>query len=231
MKIVITAGGTEEPIDKVRKITNMSTGTLGKNICDNITDKWFNEKTLKDNEIFYICNENSILPEVCSSVTIIKTTDTDSVQNSIENILMLNKIDYFIHSMAISDYKVEGAYVDGLDKTLSRLDTRNKMSSKHEEIYIKLVKTPKIIDFIKKVQPEIKLISFKLLNNVTEVELVNVAKNQLKRTNSSLVIANDLKNIDKNNINHKALMITNKDEFDRVETKKDIAEYIFNFMS
>lgn len=29
MKILITAGGTNEPIDKVRNITNMSKGTLG----------------------------------------------------------------------------------------------------------------------------------------------------------------------------------------------------------
>jgi len=230
MKIVITAGGTEEPIDKVRKITNMSTGTLGKNICENIILNWFASDE-EDNHIYYICNENSVLPIQSDFLTIIKTTDTESVQNTIENILMLNKIDYFIHSMAISDYKVEGAYVDSLDETLSKLDTRNKMSSKHEEIYIKLVKTPKIVDFIKKVQPNINLISFKLLDNVTEEELINVAKKQLKRTNSCLVIANDLKNIDKNNINHKALMITDKDEFDRVETKKDIAEYIFNFMS
>lgn len=29
MKILITAGGTSEPIDDVRKITNRSTGKLG----------------------------------------------------------------------------------------------------------------------------------------------------------------------------------------------------------
>jgi len=99
-----------------------------------------------------------------------------------------------------------------------------------DKIFIKLVKTLHFIDFIKKVQPSVTLISFKLLDNVTEDELISVAKNQLKRTNSSLVIANDLKNIDKNNINHKALMITNKDEVDRVETKKEISSYIYNFI-
>ena len=39
-KIIITAGGTTEPIDNVRKITNVSTGKLGSLICDNMLKKY-----------------------------------------------------------------------------------------------------------------------------------------------------------------------------------------------
>ena len=35
-KIIITAGGTSEKIDNVRKITNSSTGKLGKLIAEHL---------------------------------------------------------------------------------------------------------------------------------------------------------------------------------------------------
>ena len=51
-KIIITAGGTSEKIDNVRKITNSSTGKLGMTIANYL---------LKENNdllIYYICSKN-----------------------------------------------------------------------------------------------------------------------------------------------------------------------------
>ena len=50
-KIIITAGGTSERIDNVRKITNSSSGKLGCTIAEKLIE-------LKNNEIdkiYYIC--------------------------------------------------------------------------------------------------------------------------------------------------------------------------------
>lgn len=52
-KVIITAGGTSERIDNVRKITNSSTGKLGCTIANEILS------TLEDVEIYYICSKTS----------------------------------------------------------------------------------------------------------------------------------------------------------------------------
>jgi len=220
MNIVITAGGTEEPIDKVRKITNMSTGKLGSIICNELCND-------ENNNIFYICNKKSIKPKEVLNIQIIETTDTKSVEIAIHNILNNNKIDVFIHSMAISDYSVEGAYYfekshyGDMDITLEKIDNSSKMKSSEDEIYLKLVKTPKIIDSIKVLDKSLKLISFKLLNNVPKSELISVGLAQLKRTNSFIVVANDLTDI--KNGNHKAQLIKEDGTFFEVNSKEEIA--------
>jgi phosphopantothenoylcysteine synthetase/decarboxylase len=50
-KIVITAGGTSEPIDTVRSITNSSTGRLGYEICAAL----LKQKSAEIEKIYYLC--------------------------------------------------------------------------------------------------------------------------------------------------------------------------------
>ena len=54
-KIVITAGGTSEKIDNVRKITNSSSGKLGMTIANELLKR-------DDVFIYYICTKGSFRP-------------------------------------------------------------------------------------------------------------------------------------------------------------------------
>jgi len=240
MNIVITAGGTEEKIDEVRKITNMSTGALGAVIAEEILNDWDKENwqdLSNENMIFYICNKKSVRPQypahMKNHITIIETTDTDSVQDAIQGIPLKENVSMFIHSMAISDYRVQGVYKqeiygDGFPTISSMIpiDTSSKMKSDNDEIYLKLVKTQKIIDGIKNLFQNASLISFKLMNNVTEEDLIQTARNQAKRTGSDVVIANDLKII-KEGV-HKAFAVSENSET-LLNGKQEIAEYIVRF--
>jgi phosphopantothenate-cysteine ligase len=210
INVIITAGGTEEKIDEVRRITNMSTGKLGCMIAEKLNSENIN--------IFYICNKHSLKPKQ-SNVKIIETTNVDSVKNAINEVLKNDHIHYFIHSMAVSDYTVEGVY----DENMIKLDTSSKMKSNNDIVYLKLVRTPKILDLIKKIQPNLKLISFKLLVDVDDNKLYNAAINQLYRSNSDYVIANDLSDI--RGGNHRAMIIDSKNVV-FVNSKQEIAEYI-----
>ena len=55
MDILITAGGTSERIDEVRKISNIATGRLGSLIADAFLQK--------DTDVTYLCTEGAILPK------------------------------------------------------------------------------------------------------------------------------------------------------------------------
>ncbi len=249
MNIVITAGGTQESIDEVRYITNMSTGQLGSEIADLLTDTWFLDKTLSRNHIFYIYVKGSVLPQFSSAISYIEVTDTKSVEKAINNVISENKINYFIHAMAISDYCVDNIFsMDDiinalversiLDKSIlvtsgetvreainsiTGMDQNSKISSNNDEMFISLKKTKKLIDTIKEQDPNIYLISFKLLSGVSTDKLIETAQKQLERTRSDIVIANDLKWI--KDEQHKAYFVK-ENSITEVDSKRKIADKI-----
>lgn len=228
--IVITAGGTTEKIDNVRYITNMSTGKLGATICDTILA----QNSTEVEKIYYIYATKSVMPVAHKKVELISVTGAYDLKEKVETLLSRVKIDFFIHSMAVSDYTTD--YVSGtkrlseeitnkiwdfrqnifkaeLTELVSKvlespdniIDTSNKMSSEQSEIIIKLKQTPKVISIIKDIQPQTVLIGFKLLSGVTEEELIAVASNLLVKNKCDYVVANDLVNIKDGE--HKAVIL------------------------
>lgn len=216
--IIVTAGGTSERIDNVRKITNSSTGKLGMKIALELLKKY------NDVKIYYVCSRNSLRP-INDRVKVIEIDGTMDLKNSIENLLTQNKIDYFIHSMAVSDYMVD--YVTNLESIKNnniKVISGNKISSNEDNLVIVLKPTPKIISIIKNVSPETYLVGFKLLDGVPKEELISVAKKLRDKNRCDLVVANDLENIRKGN--HKAYIIDKKDEIEEVNGKDVIAKQL-----
>lgn len=238
-KIIITAGGTSEKIDNVRKITNSSSGKLGCTIANKLIE--LHEE--KIDKIYYICSKNSIKPNY-EKIEIVEISDTQDLEIAVRNLLNDNNINYFIHSMAVSDYTVD--YVttaeslalniknnpnkNVLDLICNNKDnlTDSKISSNQENLIIKLKKTPKIISLIKDISPNTYLVGFKLLDNVSEENLINTAINLKDKNNCNLVVANDLENIRKGN--HKAFIIKTSDNYIAAFGKEDIAEKLIEVM-
>mgnify|MGYP004516235909 FL=1 len=227
-KIIITAGGTSERIDNVRKITNSSSGKLGMAIADHL---------LKENDdllIYYVCSKNSLKPSD-ERVKIIEIDGTMSLKNEVENLLLNEKIDYFIHSMAVSDYMTD--YVTtikkiktsirnskDLDEAFSNIEIINgsKISSYEDNLVIVLKPTPKIISIIKDLSPSTYLVGFKLLDGVPKEELIEVAKKLRDKNRCDLVVANDLSNI--RNGKHIGYIIDKDDEIEESRGKDEIAK-------
>ena len=226
-KIIITAGGTSEKIDNVRKITNSSSGKLGMTIA---------KQLLEDGNylIFYVCSKDSLRPNH-DKVKIIEIDGTIDLKNKIEDLLLNENIDYFIHSMAVSDYTAD--YVTTIDKIKESIKKENdldkafsiieringtKISSYENNLVIVLKPTPKIISLIKNISPKTFLVGFKLLDGVTIDELINVAKKLRDKNNCDLVVANDLQNI--RNGNHIAYIIDQEDNIEEAIGKDEIAK-------
>jgi len=254
INIAITAGGTSERIDDVRTITNMSTGKLGAVICDTLLSRIPDEI----GEIYYICSNKAIRPLENSKIQYVFIKGTYDLKEKVESLLKGTNIDFFIHSMAVSDYTTDyvsttknlvieigdtiwkckdnmsrSELYDLIDKVLQNPDNTvscdKKMSSSENGLIIKLKQTPKVVSVIKPLQPSTTLIGFKLLSNVTEEELFNVAFDLLKKNNCDYVVANDLANIRKGE--HKALIIDKLGNRILTNGKNDIAEQIVNIVN
>lgn len=233
-KIVITAGGTSEKIDNVRKITNSSSGKLGLTIANHL---------LKENDdliIYYVCSKNSLRP-LDKRIKVIEIDDTINLKKEIENLLLNEKIDYFIHSMAVSDYttdyvttieriKASIKNTSNLEEAFSNIEiiNGNKISSYEDNLVIVLKQTPKIISIIKDLSPQTYLVGFKLLDGVSKEELISVAKKLRDKNKCDLVVANDLATI--RNGEHIAYIIDKNNEIEESHGKDDIAKKLVRRM-
>ena len=220
MKILVTSGGTSEAIDSVRSITNHSTGRLGKIITETLL--------AAGHEVCLITTNRALKPEAHPNLSIQEINNTNDLLLEMKE--RVPNYQVLIHSMAVSDYTP--VYMTGLDevKTSSNLegflDKQNKetkISSTDEVQVLFLKKTPKIISLVKEWNPSIHLIGFKLLVDVTEDHLIEVARQSLVKNQADLIIANDLTQISTSH--HKAIFVE-KDGLQTVQTKEEIAELL-----
>lgn len=208
-KVVITTGGTKEPIDSVRFITNFSTGRFGYEIASQLADQGYSVKLLCPNEVQ---RQHSDAPK---NLEFINFTSTDSLK---QELLKPQESPVIIfHAAAVSDYTVENP-VDG------------KISSSLERLNITLIKTPKIIDKLRdRFGHETFLVGFKLLSGVSRNELVQVAQKQNQRAHLNLTVANDLNKIHDNM--HPVILVTPEGgSIDIFGNKKEVAKNIIEFV-
>lgn len=226
-KYVITSGGISEKIDNVRKITNSSSGKLGMTIANHLLE------SKSDITIYYVCSKNALRPSN-KSVKIIEVVGTMDLKDKVESLLRNEKIDYFIHTMAVADYMVD--YVTTVDKMkksfLNNSDMEvindTKISSYENNLVLVLKPTPKIIGLIKKESPLTYLVGFKLLDGVSKKELIEVAMRLRDKNKCDLVVANDLEDI--RNKEHKAYIIDKEDKVVEASDKEDIAKKLVRMM-
>lgn len=223
-KFIITAGGTSERIDNVRKITNSSSGKLGCTIANTILEE------IDDVKIYYICSKNTVKPN-STNIKIIEVEGVSDLKNKVEFLLKNDNIDFFIHSMAVSDYTTD--FVTTLDKLKKSFENTgdfnlvekingNKLSSYESNLVIVLKQTPKVISIIKDVSPTTFLVGFKLLDGVSKNELISVGRKLMNKNSCDMVVANDLSDI--RNGNHIACLIDKDDNVSTANGKDDIAK-------
>ncbi len=221
MKILITSGGTTEKIDAVRGITNHSTGYLGKEIAELFL--------AKGHQVTLVTAKTAVKPEPKENLKITEITNVDSLLKSMEP--LVKEHDVLIHSMAISDYTpiymtdfTELEDTENPSQLLHKSNTESKISSASDYQVLFLKKTPKIISLVKQWNPNIQLVGFKLLANVSKEDLFKAARASLKRNQANIIVANDLGEITPNQ--HIAYLVDEKGE-EMVTTKSAIAQALY----
>ena len=220
MKILVTSGGTSEAIDRVRSITNHSTGRLGLVITEALIKAGY--------EVCLITTSHAIKPASHPNLKIIEIKNTLDLLEEMRNLVKDYQV--LIHSMAVSDYTP--VYMTSIDevqasqdlsKFLTKQNTESKISSKEDAQILFLKKNPKIISLVKEWNPKIHLIGFKLLVDVTKDHLIDVARESLKKNQADIIIANDLNQI--NSEQHLAYLVEEND-YQTAYSKQEIADLL-----
>lgn len=161
-RVLITAGGTQEPIDSVRVITNHSSGKMGMALVKDCIDRGAQVTLIKG------------IVSVDIPYGIYKVIDCETTQQMYDAVMSeYAENDYIIKAAAPSDYKVA-------KQALNKI--------KGDNITLNLIKNPDIAAQVGKVKGERKLVVF----SAETENLIENAKAKLISKNADIVVANDV---------------------------------------
>lgn len=203
-KILITAGSTWVPIDTVRVITNIFGGKLGLMIAETA------HQMGADVTLLLGAGRAVLFKKSPRKLKIIYFKYFKELFSLLKKEVGSKKYDIVIHSAAVSDY------------TPTSVEKR-KIKSGKKSLIIRLKPTIKIVDRIKKWDPNIFLIKFKLEVGLKEKKLIAVAYKSMISSNADIIVANDLKKMDKEHI---AFVIDKNKKVIRCKGKKEIVKKI-----
>ena len=206
-KILISLGGTYEPIDSVRGITNKSSGKMGLALAK--------EAYIRGADLtLVVANVSVEIPSVFDVVRV----ETSSEMN--EAILRLvPDFDIFISAAAVSDFEFR-------KKSDKKIDSSSSL-------FLNLKPTTKIIRQIKDINPEIFLVGFKAEFNISKDEIIECARKQIADAGTDLVIANDIskENCQFGSDDNEVLIVDDEVLTVPLASKREIAKSIFDVIS
>ncbi len=213
-KIIITGGPTNEYIDEVMKITNMSTGSLSLSLAEEFLRAGYDVDLVLNRGISYDFLKEY---EQGETLRVFPVETTEEMMNQLKELSDESAgIEAVIHAAAVGDYKADFTFLMEdlakfiyeraqiapftseeevlklLEQGTYRIDNRSKISSYQQNLSVKLTLTPKIIGNLRNWFPESLLVGCKLLENVEKEELFQVAGKLADKNRTDFILANDL---------------------------------------
>ncbi len=165
---VVTAGPTRGWVDRVRFITNPSTGKMGIAVAEELVRRGATVSLI-------------LGPTSENSSRLVETHKVSTSQEMLEAVmseLSARQTDGFVSAAAVLDY------------TPSKKEDR-KMASGAASLNLELVPTKKIIEEARKAYKDLFIVGFKVESGVTDNELESRARTKIDAGICDLVIAND----------------------------------------
>lgn len=186
LRAVVTAGGTAEPIDDIRVVTNRSRGRLGAAIAAALIDRGVEVTLIASREL-------ASHPEwIAPGVDVVQFESFAELDAAIAAAIA-EPPDLLFMAAAVSDY--------------SPIQSDGKISSDENRLVVEMTRNPKLLAGLRqRCGVETFLVGFKLLSGVSERELRRVGLAQVKSCRLNLCFANDLGELSPDD--HAALMIT-----------------------
>src|SRR5262245_7820266 len=193
MKILVTAGNTLVPIDRVRGITNIFTGRTGASIAVCGHDRGHDVTLLTSHPDLvgdFVARGRGPWHERWTVQAFATFAD---LQKLMSEAMQAGRFDAVIHSAAVSDYQSAGIYApaagthfrpeDGSwaadDRARPHLVDRAaaKVKSDVAELWLRLVRTPKLVDLLRSEwRFRGVLVKFKLEVGISEERLLEIAQ-------------------------------------------------------
>lgn len=155
-RVLVTSGPTRAYVDRIRYFSNTSSGALGSLIVESLVKR--------DIPVVHLYGTGSDVPDVSGGNLLesLKITTVDDLIDAVKKIAADGDITAVVHAMAVLDYVPE-----------SLLDTKKESGEEHWDI--RLIRTPKVIELIRRLMPDAYCIGFKLEAGIGEKRLIEKA--------------------------------------------------------
>jgi len=189
-RVLITSGGTVEPIDNVRLLTNVSSGETGARLAELLTD--FGA------EVHLLRAESAARAD--SRVQESTFSTFYSLEKNLKFLLKNQDFEMVIHAAAVSDFAVKSLEINGEEFEPGDFP---KIHST-DELSIHFKHNPKILDGIKALarKKDLLLVAFKLTSKASEAEKEEAVAKLRARSGADYVVHNDTSEIDKTKQQH-----------------------------
>jgi phosphopantothenoylcysteine decarboxylase/phosphopantothenate--cysteine ligase len=177
-RVLITSGGTQEPIDQVRVLSNKSTGSTGALLAETLWNFGM--------DVTFVTSAQGRRPQ--SQVRTLEFETFKDLQRHLKSELQNENYDFVIHAAAVSDFSIDKIEVAG-----ESLEQGQKISSE-ADVTLKLRRNPKLITEIRKwsKNPRVKLIGFKMTANEDRTQCLKAVEKVFQKSNPDLVVHNDM---------------------------------------
>jgi phosphopantothenoylcysteine synthetase/decarboxylase len=202
MNVLVTAGNTQVSLDRVRVLTNIFTGRTGAGLAVCAQERGHSVTLLTSHP-----EAVTETPTLRWRMLLYRTFD--ELRELLRQSVCEGAFDAVIHSAAVGDYQAAGVFAP---TPATRFDARlrtwtneqretpamtdesaDKIKSNHDELWLRLVRAPKLIDQMR--QPwgfRGILVKFKLEVGVADEELLKVAEASRCHSAADLMVANTL---------------------------------------
>lgn len=180
--VVITSGGTLEKWDNVRGHTNLSKGIMGCYLAE--------EAFALGANVIYMHGYFAKLPTNIAKMTAITFEGIEDLAAKLKHTVQNDIVDIVIMAAAGSDWLVDKVF----DQSGNLMSEQGKMPSDEPPI-IHFKKAPKVLAEIKKWQPKLTLVGFKLEATTNVDELVARATKRMASSQATFMVANSSKSL------------------------------------
>jgi phosphopantothenoylcysteine synthetase/decarboxylase len=208
MNILVTAGNTLTPIDKVRCLTNIFTGRTGAAIALEACRRG-HRVTLLTSHPEAVDDLANLERPASDRWSIVRYRTFDELEKSLADLVRRPGLDALVHSAAVSDYRPAGIYAPGPATRFREADARwenaagqppalvdrsaGKVKSDVPELWLRLTRTPKLIDRVRTDWAfRGVLVKFKLEVGISDGELMEIAEKSRAQSAADLMVANTL---------------------------------------
>jgi phosphopantothenate---cysteine ligase (CTP) len=202
MNVLVTAGNTQTPIDRVRCITNVFTGRTGARLALEAHRRGHAVTLLTSHPEAVRDLEPGFAPAGRWVVRPYRTFE--DLKDAMAELVPGSQFDVLIHAAAVSDYMVAGVYAPVAGTTFDPATagwthgkmkdvSAGKVKSHHAELWLRLTPTPKLADLVRGTWGFRGIfVKFKLEAGATDAQLREVALRSREQSDADLIVANTL---------------------------------------
>lgn len=180
MRCVVTAGPTFEPLDRVRRLTNFSTGSLGTALANHLA--------VAGHEVLMFRSETATaLPPVAAVAVEPFSTTADLAALFLKH--ATDQPVAIFHAAAVSDFAFGPVYERHPDDRLTPVYA-GKISTRDGSLWVELKPTPKILPGLREWFPAGLIVGWKYEVDGVPTDVIDKARWQIAKGRTDACVAN-----------------------------------------